>query len=339
MSEISKADQPFVDRLRSAAEKGAKAFVRIYPETVTRISERDTVYFHDPCDKLIRNAVEDKAWDDAKLLLRAYVEHGLAAADPNELVLSALGTCAIQTAMATNDDELFALAQNKMRHEEGPTYDFLFATASWYAAKGDKPKMYLAIMDTLKSYGVKPTEFTKSPAFAPYKDDPDFQLAAKGKYVVKPARGETASRSKQKSAAKKLPKGRIVWKTKPSKKAVHDTTKAFFDALAKGKIDAARPMLEHDYGFDENLSALYREMRSIDSSLKAKKWSADLAWLKRVKIGNVETDDGEPFDPDENPSFFVSISYKNQSTDVTADFEVRDADESYFLACESIQVM
>lgn len=266
-------------------------------------------------------------------------------ARPNAIVLSDLGAKAIQTAIATDDDALFDLAQKKLRHKDGPQYDFLFGTARWYAAKGDKPKMLKAIMDTLKSYGVGPSEFTKDPSFAAFKKDPDFNLAIKGKYVKAAAAERSASKktaSKKatptNSAKPKHPKGLVVWNRKPSKKVVYEATRAFFDALSAGTVDAARSMLEHDEGFDENVSALYREMRSIDDELTAKKWNADPSWLENVSIGKMSTD-GEPFDADESPSFFVPISYKNESTDVTADFEVRDVGTDYVLACTIIHVM
>lgn len=294
---------------------------------------------------MIDEAVAAEEYDDAKLLLRAYVEHALSLAKPNAIVLSDLGAKAIQTAIATDDDALFELAQKKLRHEDGPRYDFLLGTARWYAAKGDKPSMLNAIMDTLKSFGVGPSEFTKDPSFAAFKKDPDFNLAIKGKYVKAAAAEKSTAK---KSAAKKAtptkiakpkhPKGLVVWHSKPSKKAVHEATRAFFDALTAGNVDAARPMLQHDEGFDENVSALYREMRSIDDELTAKKWNADLSWLENIAIGKMSTD-GEPFDADENPSFFVPISYKKESTDVTADFEVRDAGNDYVLACTIIHVM
>ncbi|MFO0734665.1 MAG: hypothetical protein U0270_02245 [Labilithrix sp.] len=116
--ELSKADEPYVARLRAAAEKGAKPFVAIYAANVTKLSSRDAVYYCDPCSEMIDEAVEDEEYDDAKLLLRAYVEHALPLARPNAIVLSDLGAKAIQTAIATDDDALFDLAQKKLRHKD-----------------------------------------------------------------------------------------------------------------------------------------------------------------------------------------------------------------------------
>lgn len=108
-------------------------------------------------------------------------------------------------------------------------------------------------MDTLKSYGVGPSEFTKDPSFAAFKKDPDFNLAIKGKYVKAAAAEKSASKkaaSKKatptNSAKPKHPKGLVVWNRKPSKKVVYEATRAFFDALSAGTVDAARSMLEHD---------------------------------------------------------------------------------------------
>ena len=76
-----------------------------------------------------------------------------------------------------------------------------------------------------------------------------------------------------------------------------------------------------------------------DDSLKAKKWNADLGWLEHVSIGKLSMDDDEPFDADENPDFFVEIHYKKKSTDVTADFEVRNEGDTYYLVCTIIHIM
>ncbi len=334
MRAVSKGDRPFVTRLETCAKKGAKAFVAIYADNVSKIADRDTAYYLDPCPRMIDAAVAKQKWSDASLLLRVYATHGVAVGKPNEIVLSQIGVKAIETAMALDDDELFTLAQKHLRHKKGPNYEFLFHTACYHAKRGDKPKMLAAIMATLKSFRVGAAEFTKAPAFAAWTKDPDFQLAAKGKFVA----GPTAKAGPNKAAAAKHPKGLVVWNTKPTKKAVYDATKAFFDALAQGKVDAAKAMLMHDAGFEENVSALYREMRAVDGKLKAKRWSEDLSWLKNVSIGKLETDDAG-FDADDSPEFFVAISYRSSSTDTTAEFEVRDVGDDYVLACKIIHVM
>ncbi len=305
---------------------------------MTKIAERDTVYYHDPCPDLFRTAVEQQQLEDAKLLIRAYVEHGLPKAQPNPIILSELGAKAIDTALATNDDGLFGLVQASMRHKEGPRFDFLFNTARYHAVKGDKPRMLAAMMEVLERFGVKPSTFTKEPVFAPYKKDPDFVLATKGKYVA-PTDGAKAATTAEAVAKQAVPKGMVSWTTRPKAKVVHDAIKAFFDALAKGKLDAARPMLAHDEGFDENVSSLYRHLQIGEDSLAAKPWNADLGWLAHVTIGKLATDDGEPFDAEENPACFVPISYKKRSTDITADFALREAGDTYFLACTIIHIM
>lgn len=119
-----------------------------------------------------------------------------------------------------------------------------------------------------------------------------------------------------------------IWKDKPSKQAVEDLLKTYFQHLQNGEIDKALSLTSNAYDdWEDTLYVVWQDHYLIheipkDNTFEGREWINDLGWLKDLTIQPTPewlSDD----------MVWVDFVYRGEPSGYIGEFRVIKNDEGY----------